>query len=203
MGGEDQDAGQQEHRAHQGARLGEQRPAERRGQHRAQHEAQLVGGLLEGVRGVQGRRIAPVQIRPAGPRHPAGVRGRRGRGVRGEQRPGRGVVVDAQHQGQRPQHGERGGGHGDARLSEAVHQPGGEGRDDRCRGQAGRGDGPGEGVRAPGPGDHDDRADAEHPHRQPGDQIARREGAGPGRRQQPEVRIRRRPLRGRTFTGVT
>lgn len=150
---------------------------------------------------MQGRRITPVQMRPAGPRHPAGVRGRSGRGVRGEQCPGRGVVVHAEHQGQRPQHGERGGGHRDARLPEAVHEPGGEGRDDRRRGQTGRGDGPGQGVRTPGPGDHDDRADAEHPHRQPGDQVARRERPGPGRGQQPEVRVRRRPPSGAAAPG--
>lgn len=98
LGREEQHPGQQQCRAHRRTRLREEGGAQQRGEHRSEHETQLVRGLFEGVGGVPGGRIVAEQVRPARAGHPAGVRGGRGGGVRGEERPVGCVVVDTEQE---------------------------------------------------------------------------------------------------------
>lgn len=155
---------------------------------------------------MQGRRVLrgrlAVQMGPAGAGHPAGVGGGGGRGVGGEERPVRRLVPYAQDQGERGQRGDRGGGYGDTGLSVPVDEAGGAGRDHGGGREAGGGDGARQRVRATRSGDHDHGADAEHAHREPGEQIPGGEGAGTGDREEPGVRVAaaaRRPGRARRF----
>ena len=187
LGREEQHPGQQQCRRHRRTRLREEGGAQQRGEHRSEHEAQLVRGLFEGVGGVPGGRVVAEEVRPAGAGHPAGVGRGGGGGVGGEEGPVGRAVADAQEERERAEDGERGGRDRDTGLAVAVDQPGGPRPDQRRRRQPGRGDRPGQRVGTTRPGDHQHRADAEHPHRQPGRQVGGREGAGAGDGEDPAV----------------